>query len=89
MSIVRKSSNKTMDLYTATTEIESFDTNVSLSNSFEYSITPFLKSKTSALDDIIVEGEEELFDSNCINRAPKLGYKQEPMSCKIPYLSLD
>ena len=89
MSVVRKTSNKTMDLSTASTEIESFDTSVSLSNSFENSATSFLKSKSSALDEIIFEEDEELYLLNSINRAPKLCYKQEPISYKVPYLSLD
>ena len=89
MSRVRKTSHKTMHSSSASTEIESFDRSVSLSNSFEYSITSFLKSKASALNEIIFEGEEELFDSDYISRAPKLCYKQDPISYKIPYLSLD
>ena len=88
MSIVCKTSHKTMDISSASTEIESFDTSVSLSNSFENLITSFLKSKTSALDEIIIE-EEELSDSDYICRAPKLCYKQDPIAYQIPYLSLD
>ena len=89
MSIVRKTTHSTTDLSTASTEIESFDASVPLSNNFEYSMTSFLQSKASALDEISFEGEEEPFDLDDISRAPKLCYKQDPISYKIPYLSLD
>lgn len=89
MNILDKSTDKTMDLSLASTEIESFEASISLLDSFEYSASFFLKAKMFALDEIILEGEEDLFNSDDINKAPKLCFKQQSIIYAIPTLSLE
>lgn len=82
----KNSSEQLLDVSVSSTEIEGFDTNISLLDSFDQASTSFLKSKASALEDIILD--EEDFNSTLISNAPKLCFKQSTIICSIPNFSL-
>ena len=82
----KKSSDQIFDFSFPSTEIEGFDTNITLSDAFDPTLTTLLKSKVSALDEIILDDDE---DNNSTINAPKLGFKQSTIICVIPNFSLE
>lgn len=87
MNMLKNSTEKTLDLSLSSTEIESFDSSISLSDSFEQTTTSFLKSKASVLDEILLI--EEDFNSTILSYAPKLNFKQSTIITEIPNFALD
>jgi hypothetical protein len=85
----KKSSNQIFDLSFPSTEIEGFDTNITLSDALDQPLTTFLKTKASALNEIILDDDDDDNNSTVISKAPKLGFKQSTIICIIPNFSLE
>ena len=69
-------------------EIEGFETGITLGNEYEQDISALIRSKLSALNEISIDNEDN-FNETTISFAPKICFKQSVIIQAMTHFSLE